>query len=359
MKSIHSRLLFWIAGLLAATATAFPAETNRPIDFKELYDLLRAHLSGVDEAALNEAATQGLIDQLKPRVVLLTDKASAPDTNGPALASARVFDRAYAYLRVDRVADGLDKELWTAYRDLASSNRLQGVVVDLRFADGRDYAAAAATADRFLSIEKPLLDWGEGLRRSAVKTDAVAGPVVVLVNRETAGAAEALASVLRQDDVALLIGGVTAGTASATKDFTLKTGQQVRVAVAPVTVAGGKAIPLTGLKPDINVEVSPENERLWYEDPYAEMPRPSLFASAETGAANEASLTGTNRPSRRRINEADLIRMLRDGQMPDADPASASPRQTAPARPVLRDPALARALDLLKGLAAVRKFRPS
>ena len=56
-----------------------------------------------------------------------------------------------------------------------------------------------------------------------------------------------------------------------------------------------------------------------------------------------------------RPNEADLIRARRDGQSLDGElPLS---RGAEPEKPLLRDPALARAVDLLKGLAVVRATR--
>jgi hypothetical protein len=65
---------------------------------------------------------------------------------------------------------------------------------------------------------------------------------------------------------------------------------------------------------------------------------------------------GTNRPGRRtRPNEADLVRARREGLSLDGDfPVG---RDGEPEKPVIRDPTLARAVDLLKGLAIVRRTR--
>src|SRR5256885_12274273 len=71
--------------------------------------------------------------------------------------------------------------------------------------------AAANAADRFLSREQPLLDWEEGSAHSTAKADAINVPVTVLVNQQTAGAAEALAAALRETDAAVLIGARSAG----------------------------------------------------------------------------------------------------------------------------------------------------
>jgi hypothetical protein len=74
-------------------------------------------------------------------------------------------------------------------------------------------------------------------------------------------------------------------------------------------------------------------------------------------------LSATNRP-RTRVNEAELVRMLRDGEPLEGDRPSALVRVNEPAGQAgaaglpEADPALARALDLLKGLAVVQPFRP-
>jgi hypothetical protein len=76
-----------------------------------------------------------------------------------------------------------------------------------------------------------------------------------------------------------------------------------------------------------------------------------LPATTNLTLANEPN--GTNRAVRRpRFNEAELVRERRDGVALDTD-ASAE-KEVEPDKPVVQDPVLARALDLLKGLAVVR-----
>ena len=79
----------------------------------------------------------------------------------------------------------------------------------------------------------------------------------------------------------------------------------------------------------------------------------SLLAGGGSGLTNSAS--GTNRPARRpRFNEAELVRERREG-ISEADMTALRDRE--PEKPLVNDPALARALDLLKGLALVRQSR--
>ncbi len=340
----------------AACFRADAAADKPPFDFDEVFELLKANLAGVTRDQLNEAAVRGLFGQLAGKVSVVGEATALPRSGGGQLVSAAVFDRHHGYLRLNHVAAGADKEFQAAYERLRSTNALKGLILDLRYADGQDYAAAVAVADRFLADDRPLVDWGEGWRKSSEKTNFISLPLAVLVNRKTSGAAEALAGMLRHRDVGLLIGTNTAGQASVAKEFALKTGQRLRLAIAPIRVADGKELPFTGIKADIVVGVSPEDELAWYEDAYKNLARPSIKLAG--AATNDSAVVSTNRSLRRRLNEAELVRMNKEGVSPDRDtPSTNEPSRSVELPPVVNDPALARALDLLKGLAVVQQFR--
>jgi hypothetical protein len=328
---------------------------NPTPDFKEVYDLIRAHLAGENETELNQAAVQGLLNQLHAKVSLVSTKSetSHPD-DGPLLSRSVVYDGSIACLRIGRVGDGLAGKITAAYKKLAATNDLKGVVLDLRFADGHDYAEAAAVAGLFIPEETALLDWGRGMVHSSGKADAITLPVAVLVNQHTAAAAEALAAVLRQSAHALVLGAPTAGEATVGKEFPLKNGQSLRIATAGIKLADGESLSASGLKPDIEVAVKAEDEKVWYEDPFKDAAVSSISLTRPDGT----SAGTTNRPARTRTTEADLMRERSEhpgfeleygasGTLPDAPPE----------KPAIRDPVLGRALDLIKGISVMRQTR--
>jgi hypothetical protein len=374
-------LLVFVAGQCGLRAAA----TNETPEFQEVYDLIRAHAAGMSDADLNRAAVQGLLAALGPKASLVTNGLAANAAAGTALVDkAGIFEDCIAYLRISRVGDGLADAVSRAYQQLSSSNQLKGVVLDLRFANGDDYAAATATADLFMAKTQPLLDWGNGTASSHGRTNAIQLPAAILVNRETAGAAEALAAVLRETGTGLVLGGTTAGQAMVTKDFTLKDGRLLRIAIAPVTLGDGTILPAQGIKPDIDVAVSPEDERIYYADAFHDFRQTNPVASANLSLAKQPG--GTNVPGHAGLNESDLIRKHKEGTNLDAGPVPApgvlfneaelvrehkegtysddDDTRPSPVRapelqkPVVNDPALARALDLLKGLAVARRSRP-
>ena len=263
------------------------ASTNDSPEFTEVYELLRHHLAGIDETELSKAAVSGLLKQLRPRVALVGESTeSAVSTNTEATLRTVAFDGAYGYIRIGQIGWQTDKQVVAACQQLTASNRLKGFVLDLRFAGGEDYAAATRLADMFFSKEKPLLDYGQGMKNSTEKTNALALPLTILVNRQTTGAAEAFAGVLRQADVGLLLGTNTAGKAMMGKEFPLKSGQRLWIATSLVKLGNGKIFPSGGLRPDIQVEVSPEDEEAYFEDAYRVLPKPGQSARRRPLALN-------------------------------------------------------------------------
>jgi hypothetical protein len=359
--------LFAVLLLVTPSFAADPGATNSAntaagANFQELYDLLRKNLTGVSDAELEQAAVQGLIKQLHPLVSIATN--APPTTNGAPLAATSVLEGTFAYFRFNEIAEGADKEFSSALKRIGSTNKLRGLVLDLRFAGGADYAAAASLADPFLPPRQPVIDWGEGVKLSTTKTNPVHLPVAILINKETRGAAEAFAAVLRRSDIGLILGGNSAGQAFITRDFTLKNGQKLSIATTPVKIAGGQTIDRRGLAPDIKVEVPLAEERAFVQDAYRPVPRlaagPSVLPNVrDAGSTNLTAAPGTNggpRASRRRLNEAELVRMQREGI--DFESDFPTGREAGPLRPpVITDPVLARAIDLLKGLSVVHQFR--
>jgi hypothetical protein len=172
----------------------------------------------------------------------------------------------------------------------------------------------AATATNFSSLVLDLR-FADGDKRAAHAAEGFflgeKFPFVILVNGQTRGAASQLASQLRAAGDGIVIGGTNGG-----------------------------------VTPDVAVTVSAEAEKLFQADPFSvgnENPAPTL-------AATNAFL-----PLIDHTSEAELVRKkIKDGE--DADGNDASPR-AAPAAPVIRDPALARAVDLLKAVAVLKQAR--
>ncbi len=211
------------------------------------------------------------------------------EATNAALAKSAVLENDVMYLRVGEVGKTLAAEIQSAQNNLATTNKIAGTILDLRFANGDDTDAAKASAELLAKTKLPL---------------------AILVNDETRGAAEGLATDLRTARAGLIFGGSTE------------------------------------IKPDIAVTVKSGDEKKFWENPYAAL---------SPGVTNSSAGTNDFATFIDHTSEAELVRAkIKDG---DEDANAAPAARPAPAKPVIRDPVLARAVDLIKGLAVVRQSR--
>lgn len=348
MKLFDPRLLGALVGVIwsAGIGRADSPGANPPPKFEEIYQLLRANLSASTPEEIDRAAVKGLLDQFPLQVRMVGDSESSPAVTG--LTRSQVYDGACAYFRISQVGSGLAEAVTSALKSFEATNQLKGVILDLRFASGTDFEASAKVADLFVGVEKPLLSWGERSIKSSAKADAIKFPLAILVNRETSGAAEALAAALQEIQSGLLLGSGTAGQASVFKEFKLGSGQRLLIAAVPVKLGNGQTIAASGLKPDIEIKVDIQQERSYFEDPFK---APTESRSAATNQLTQAETT------RRRLNEAELVRRQREGLNPDDESIPFAPPKTVAGKPSIKDPALARAIDVLKAIAVVQRAR--
>ncbi len=304
--------------------------------FQEVLQVIRTNLPDVSESELNAAMVRGLIARLQPRVELVSPDESVPVQNSkPWVSRAEVFEDSVGYLRVAGIGAGLPEELSTQWEALRGTNKLNALILDLRFAEGHDYPAAAHAADLFVQGEKQLLAWDETVIRSTGKAGASL-PLAILANGETRGAAEALVAALRETGTALIIGSRTAGQAYVFREFALN-GRILRIASMPVEAGKDRTLK-EGVPPDIETRVPVDQERIHYSDPYATLP-------------GEVEVARSTRP---RITEAELVRRRREGELNFLSGAPAAESVGSPvAEKELRDPALIQALDVLKGIVIV------
>jgi hypothetical protein len=153
---------------------------------------------------------------------------------------------------------------------------------------------------------------GEAVKPAAVFLAGRKLPLAILVNGGTGGAAGELARMLRGSRAGLVFG------------------------------RGAE-----GIQPDIEVAVKPDEEKIYFADAFAVLT--NHVSIIETNGAGRE----TNR-SLPHVSEADLVRARRAGA---ADPEAEAEAAVVPVKPVVHDPVLARALDLLKGLAVVGQKR--
>src|SRR4051794_40479227 len=107
-------LIGWFLGSICVSALALSSRADAPVKFDEVFGLVRSNLTGVSEADLNNAAATGFIEKLGGKVEI-TDPASSAAAS-PLVAKTNVFDNAFAYVRLSRVAPGVGQQITDAIK---------------------------------------------------------------------------------------------------------------------------------------------------------------------------------------------------------------------------------------------------
>ena len=235
----------------------------------------------------------------------------------------RVEDKV-GYIRITSFNEQTDsgvRRAVEAFRD-ETGDELQGVVIDLRNNPGGLLDQAVAVSDAFLDkgeivstrSRKP----EETQRFNARPGDLAEGlPVVVLVNGGSASASEIVAGALQDHGRAIVLGTRSFGKGSVQTIVPLSGHGAMRLTTARYYTPSGRSIQAKGIDPDIVVE--------------------------------QALIETVDTPQRRR--EADLRGALDVDEGDDAAPAEPNGDEDAAEDRVRQDYQLARALDLVRGLA--------
>ena len=222
-----------------------------------------------------------------------------------------------------------------------------GAVLDLRSADSPDdYTGAAQVLSFFAPADTTFLKYlalkkdGAGLPNLPILGHEFNGPIVVITNNQTTGAAEALADCLKADG-ALVVGRETPGRVALFDEQKLSSGQVLRFATGNIALADGT--PLWGhpLAPDIDVDVDDHNEK----------------AALVLIRDNRVDDVIQESAERHRLSEAALVK----GQDPEWDAylSSLEQKPVLLSLPVIHDVALVRALDSLKAIRLSERTIPT
>ncbi|XHR27773.1 MAG: S41 family peptidase [Chthoniobacteraceae bacterium] len=297
----------------AATATPSPAKTPEPTptpaalsparavdslsdaEAQQALELLRStyiRSGALNEAALNRATLQGLLERIGGGAAI---RPTGGETATENPFRSEILDEQIGYVRLGSLSKGHLAEFDAALGNF-NSKKVGSLILDLRATPpSNDFDLASDVIKRLTPKGKMLF----AVHRPSAKQErmftsdldpAFKGNVVTLVGRDTAGAPEVIAAVLRAVDNALVVGHRTAGQAAEYSELPLKGGKALRVAVAEVKLPPQVTVFPEGLKPDLSVQVSARDER------------DALQTGLDKGVAGLVYET-----ERARINEAALV----------------------------------------------------
>jgi carboxyl-terminal processing protease len=183
--------------------------------------------------------------------------------------TAKLMEDGVGYIRADGFAKGRSQEIASKVKDLQKQGAKK-FVLDLRNSGDGDEQEGVATANLFLNHGLIAYVQGQKYPRQNFNADPAKAitnaPVVVLVNRSTAGPAEIVASSMLEDARGDVLGDKTFGAGSIQKVLELPDNSALILSVAKFYSPSGKALQDTAVTPNILVAdnsddfVSPDDD---------------------------------------------------------------------------------------------------
>jgi carboxyl-terminal processing protease len=175
--------------------------------------------------------------------------------NIPAVADKMVED-GIGYLHVDAFNKGKSQDLANKIKSLQKSGAKK-LILDVRNSAEGDEDEGIATANLFLNHGTITYLQGQKYPREAFNAEASKAittlPLVVLVNKGTAGPAEVVAAAVLENARGDVVGDKTFGDGSVQKTLELPDGSALILSVAKYYTPGGKAIQDSAVTPNILV----------------------------------------------------------------------------------------------------------
>lgn len=188
----------------------------------------------------------------------------------PPAMTYKLMEGGVGYVRVNSFPKGRAGEIAQRIQQLVAGGA-RNLVLDLRGAADGETSEGVATADLFL--DHGLIAYLQGQKYPRENFNASTGavkvklPVVVLVNRATAGPAEIVAAAIQENGRGEVVGEKTFGVGSVQKMIPLDDGSALLLSVAKYYTPGGKAIQDRGITPnelvaesDLEAAEAPEQE---------------------------------------------------------------------------------------------------
>jgi carboxyl-terminal processing protease len=185
---------------------------------------------------------------------------------------AVILENNIGYIRISQFRENSAKELDKFLQDLSKKN-LQGLILDVRNNPGGLLDCAIEVASRFLEEGKVVVSTKSRTEKEvvykslALREKYLKMPMVVLVNKGSASASEIVASALRDNGRAVILGETTFGKGSVQTVLPLSDNSAVRLTTSKYYTPKGLSIHEKGVEPDIIVakEVNDEQKEDVFE----------------------------------------------------------------------------------------------
>ncbi|MBI1882037.1 MAG: S41 family peptidase [Chloroflexi bacterium] len=248
-------------------------------------DVTTLPLNEVVDRIRGEAGTEVTIAVFRPDAnQSLEFKIIRAEINIPAALWAMVPGTKVAVIRMTQFSANLNDELVKSINEAKAAGAEQ-LVVDVRNNPGGLLEQAVKVTSQFLKDGKVLLqEDAQGHRETfEVKPGGIATdlPMVVLINRGSASAAEIFAGAIQDNKRGTVLGETTFGTGTVLQPFELDDGSGLLLGTSQWLTPNGRLIRKHGIEPDVAVDL-PVGAALTTPPALEEMTQAELLKSEDS-----------------------------------------------------------------------------
>ncbi len=247
---------------------AIEGKSTREMSLAEIHELLGGQVgSNVNMSVVRARRSEPV------KLTITRDQVEVP-----AVAD-QMLDSNIGYVKVDALVKGKSQEVASKIKALQHQGAKK-LILDLRDCGSGDENEGMAVANLFLNHGVITYLQGQRFPRQTFNADPSKAvttlPLVVLVNRGTAGPAEIVAGAILENARGDVLGDKTFGVGSVQKVIEIPDGSALILSVAKYYTPNGKAIQDSAITPNIMVADNQEDVALPDEDENAAQPDQEL-----------------------------------------------------------------------------------
>jgi carboxyl-terminal processing protease len=249
-----------IPGGPAAKAGIENSDIVESIEGKSTHDMSLAEIHSMLSGEIGTTITVAVVRprRAEPQKIVITrDVVAIPPVDEKMLADN------VGYIHVDAFPEGKSQEIAGKIRDLQKEGAKK-IVLDLRNSASGPESEGIATANLFLDHGTITYLQGQKYPKQAFNADPAKDitklPVVVLVNRGTAGPGEIVASAILENARGDVVGDKTFGDGSVQKLIEMPDNSALILSIAKYYSPSGKAIQDASVTPNVMVADSTEDD---------------------------------------------------------------------------------------------------
>jgi len=241
------------------------------IEGKSTRDMSLAEIDGI---LTGQPGSVVNVSVVRPRKAAPVKTAITRDVVTDPAVSDKMLEDGIGYIKIDDFPKGRSQEVAAKLKALEKTGATK-LVLDLRNSGSGDENEGIALANLFLNHGMISYLQGQTYPKQTFNADpqkAVAPsiPLVVLVNRGTAGPAELVAAAIMENARGDVIGDKTFGSGSIQKVIELPDGSALMLSVAKYYSPSGKALQDTAITPNVLVADSTDDFQVPDEDENAQ-----------------------------------------------------------------------------------------